>query len=98
MQIIDLIGEVQGLLDVPRPTAPSVLSLVEELQQLQRTASILSSITSTCRRHQIDTQHYFTQLLANLPATPTSQLEQWLPEVWKRRHDPATIADAHATR
>ena len=63
-----------------------------------RTAAILSSITSTCRRHEIDPQHYFTQLLTNLPATRTSQLEQWLPEVWKRRQDPAAIADAHATR
>ena len=60
------------------------------------TAAILSSITSTCRRHEIDPQRYLTQLLANLPATPLSQLEQWLPDVWKRRQDPELIADAHA--
>jgi transposase len=60
------------------------------------TAAILSSITSTCRRHEIDPQRYLTQLLANLPGTPLSQLEQWLPEVWKRRQDPKAIADAHA--
>jgi len=28
-----------------------------------RTAAILASLTSTCRRHQIDPQLYFTQLL-----------------------------------
>jgi hypothetical protein len=48
-----------------------------------RTAAILSSFTSTCRRHGVDPQHYFTQLLTNLPATPMSQLDQWLPDQWK---------------
>jgi transposase len=61
-----------------------------------QTAAILSSITSTCRRHEINPQIYLTQLLANLPATPMSQLNQWLPDVWKCRQDPAAIADAHA--
>jgi transposase len=49
------------------------------------TAAVLSSITSTCRRHDIDPQRYLTQLLTNLPATPMSQIEQWLPDHWKRR-------------
>lgn len=40
------------------------------------TAAALSSITSTCRRHEIDPQRYLTQLLANLPTTPLSQLDQ----------------------
>jgi hypothetical protein len=39
-----------------------------------RTAAILSSITSTCRRHGIDPQRYLTQLLVNLPGTPLSEL------------------------
>jgi transposase len=50
-----------------------------------RTAAILSSLTSTCRRHDLDPQRYLTQLLTNLPATPMSQLDQWLPDGWKRR-------------
>jgi len=50
------------------------------------TAAILSSITSTCRRHQIDPQRYLTQLLTNLPATPISQLPDWLPDAWKQAH------------
>jgi transposase len=49
------------------------------------TAAILSSITSTCRRHNIDPQRYLTQSLTNLPATPFSQIEQWLPDQWKLR-------------
>jgi transposase len=48
-----------------------------------QTAAILSSLTSTCRRHDIDPQRYLTQLLANLPATPLSQVNQWLPDRWK---------------
>jgi transposase len=50
------------------------------------TAAILSSITSTCRRHDIDPQRYLTQLLTNLPATPISGLSDWLPEQWKLRN------------
>jgi hypothetical protein len=29
-----------------------------------------------------------TQLLVNLPAAPISQINQWLPDDWKRRHPP----------
>jgi transposase len=50
-----------------------------------QTAAILSSLTSTCQRHGIDPERYLTQLLANLPSTPISQLDQWLPDVWKKR-------------
>lgn len=51
-----------------------------------RTAAILASLTSTCRRHDVDPQLYFTQLLMNLPQTKMSQLSEWLPEQWKLRH------------
>jgi hypothetical protein len=51
-----------------------------------QTAAILSSITSTCRRHGIDPQRYLTQLLTNLAATPISQLSDWLPDHWKQRN------------
>jgi transposase len=55
-----------------------------------RTAAILSSLTSTCRRHGVDPQRYLTQLLTNLPATPLSQLDAWLPDQWKKNQ--ATVA------
>jgi transposase len=51
-----------------------------------QTAAILSSLTSTCRRHAIDPQRYLTQLLTNLPATSISRISQWLPDVWKWRN------------
>ena len=51
-----------------------------------RTAAILASLTSTCRRHDVDPQLYLTQLLINLPTLPSSQLTQWLPDQWKTHH------------
>jgi transposase len=49
-----------------------------------RTAAILASLTSTCRRHEIDPQRYLTQLLVNLPSFPIRQLSDWLPDQWKQ--------------
>jgi transposase len=57
------------------------------------TAAILSSLTSTCRRHEIDPQRYLTQLLTNLPDTPMSELDRWLPDQWRATHrDPMPVA------
>lgn len=49
-----------------------------------RTAAILASLTSTCRRHDIDPQLYLTQLLTNLSRVRKSELPDWLPDQWKR--------------
>ena len=51
-----------------------------------RTAAILASSTSTCRRHEVDPQLYLTQLLMNLPQVKLSELSDWLPDQWKIRH------------
>ncbi|MGB9029414.1 MAG: IS66 family transposase, partial [Acidobacteriaceae bacterium] len=48
-----------------------------------RTAAILASLTSTCRRHEMDPQLYLTQLLVNLPSVKLSELDAWLPDRWK---------------
>ena len=48
-----------------------------------RTAAILASLTSTCRRHDIDPQLYLTQLLVALPSLPVGDLSGWLPDRWK---------------
>lgn len=58
------------------------------------TAAVLSSLTSTCRGHDINPQAYLTQLLANLLDTPITQLDEWLPDEWKKRNviDPTTSA------
>jgi transposase len=49
-----------------------------------RTAAILASLTSSCRRHDIDPQLYLTQLLTNLSQVRKSELSNWLPDQWKR--------------
>jgi transposase len=51
-----------------------------------RTAAILASLTSTCRRHDVDPQLYLTQLLMNLPAARMNELSAWLPDQWKQLH------------
>ena len=51
-----------------------------------RTAPILASLTSSCRRHDVDPQLYFMQLLVNLPSWPASDLDDWLPDRWKQAH------------
>ena len=51
-----------------------------------RTAAILASLASTCRRHEVDPQLYLTQLLMNLPQAKMSELSDWLPDQWKIRH------------
>ena len=51
-----------------------------------RTAAILASLTSTCRRHEVDPQMYLTQLLMNLPWAKLSELSAWLPDQWKVSH------------
>jgi transposase len=51
-----------------------------------RTAAILASLTSTCRRHEVDPQLYLTQLLMNLPQAKMSELSDWLPDQWKIHH------------
>jgi transposase len=58
-----------------------------------RTAAILASLTSTCRRHEVDPQLYLTQLLLNLPPllrallhTRCHELDAWLPDQWKLAH------------
>jgi transposase len=48
-----------------------------------RTAAILASLTSTCRRHDVDPQLYLTQLLINLPTARMNELSAWLPDQWK---------------
>ena len=53
-----------------------------------RTTAILASLTSTCRRHEVDPQRYLTQLLFNLPSLRVRDLPAWLPDQWKRTQAP----------
>lgn len=59
-----------------------------------RTAAILASLTSSCRRHDVDPQRYLTQLLINLPSLKVRELPAWLPDQWKRNQVPPPGADS----
>ena len=57
-----------------------------------RTAAILASLTSSCRRHEMDPQLYFMQLLMNLPSWPVNDIDAWLPDRWKQAHEARCVA------
>ncbi len=72
-----------------------------------RTAAILASLASSCRRHEVDPQLYFTQLLLNLPPLlgalphaklrePQCDLDAWLPDNWKLLHAARTALLSHS--
>jgi hypothetical protein len=44
-------------------------------------------LTSSCRRHEMDPQLYFMQLLMNLPSWPVNDIDAWLPDRWKQAHE-----------
>ena len=46
----------------------------------------LASLASSCRRHEMDPQLYFMQLLMNLPPWPANDLDAWLIDRWKQAH------------
>jgi transposase len=48
------------------------------------TAARLYSLVASAERHEIDPQRYLTSVLAKLPFTSESDLDQFLPDVWKR--------------
>jgi transposase len=48
------------------------------------TAALLYSLIASAERHGVDPQRYLTSVLAKLPFTPQGEIEQFLPDVWKR--------------
>jgi transposase len=48
------------------------------------TAAILYSLIASAERHGLDPQRYLTSVLAKLPFTPESEIDQFLPDVWKQ--------------
>ena len=44
----------------------------------------LWSLLASCERHGLDPQRYLTSVLAKIGTTPAEQLNQFLPDVWKR--------------
>jgi transposase len=46
--------------------------------------AVLWSLIASAQRHEIDVQLYLRSVLAWLPATPASQVQRFVPDVWKR--------------
>ncbi|HZZ70984.1 MAG TPA: transposase [Pirellulales bacterium] len=44
----------------------------------------LWSLIASAERHGLDPQRYLTSVLAKIGQTPAAQLDQFLPDVWKR--------------
>jgi transposase len=46
-------------------------------------AAVLYSFVATCKRHGVDPEAWFTDVLTRIMTTPISQLAQFLPDRWK---------------
>jgi len=59
-----------------------------------QTAATLYSLIASAERNGVDPQRYLTSVLASVPSTPTDELNQFLPDEWKR----AAAAEPSATQ
>jgi transposase len=50
-----------------------------------QTAATLYSLIASAERHGVDPQRYLTSVLAKVASTPVGELDQFLPDVWKRQ-------------
>lgn len=51
------------------------------------TAAVLMSFVQTCYRLDINPQEYLEDVFRRLPSTPTSQIDQFLPDKWKQARE-----------
>lgn len=54
----------------------------------------LYTLIASAERHGLDPQKYLTSVLAKIGQTPISELEQFLPDVWKREDQAASLNDS----
>jgi transposase len=56
--------------------------------------AVLWSLIASAERHGVDPQRYLRSVLAKIGQTPLSELEQFLPDVWKREDaaEPSAVA------
>lgn len=60
-----------------------------------RTAQILLSIISTCRRHDVNPSAYLKDVIQTLTDNPDTELDSLLPNNWKPKRDTAEIAGCY---
>lgn len=51
-----------------------------------RAAAALFSLIATCSLHAVEPLAYLTDLITRLPSTPISQIDPFLPDLWKTNH------------
>ena len=49
-----------------------------------QTAATLYTLIASAERHGVDPQRYLTSVLAKIASTPAGELDQFLPDVWRR--------------
>ncbi len=59
------------------------------------TTALLYTLIASAERHGVDPQRYLTSVFAKLPFTPEEELDQFLPDVWKRAEAAEPLAVAH---
>ena len=53
----------------------------------------LWSLIASCERHGVDPQRYLTSVLAKIGITASEELNQFLPDVWKREDAAEPLAE-----
>ena len=60
------------------------------------TTALLYTLIASAERHGVDPQRYLTSVFAKLPFTPEEELDQFLPDVWKKA-DAAEVVPTSTT-
>jgi len=61
-------------------------------EQGGRTAATIFTVLASARLHEIEPWAYLRDVLDRMPHVPISQLDDFLPDVWKRAHPEAHLA------
>lgn len=61
-------------------------------EQGGRTAATIFTVLASARVHEIEPWAYLRDVLDRMPHVPISQLDDFLPNVWKRAHPEAHLA------
>jgi hypothetical protein len=56
------------------------------------TAATLFSLIATCQRHRVEPFAYLRDVLTRIPATPVTELDQFLPDRWTPPHSAQSAA------
>lgn len=62
-----------------------------------RTAEVLLSLVSTCKRHDVNPTEYLRDVIQTLTNDPATDLDQLLPHNWKKNRENSEITGCHIT-